>query len=761
MRPRGRGGCEASMMELVCLVTTLAIYLSYHHALPMRDGDGVVHGVLSALLLTCAQIVLTELALGLAHGLYLSLLIIVNLSIAASMVSAARRLGAGPLSVCLRGDALRIKTGMAAALDIPAIVLGMLALLTYGWILTAAYVLPPRGVDDLAYHLPAVFEYVRSHEIRLLPVHLLSQFAFPENGELLFLWPVMFTHAQRWVDGVNVPFVVLSVLTLFAILRRFELSGKDSIFVALLYAFCPIILMQAGVNYVDTIVSLFLLLSIYFALRYHQQRQPRDLLLAGLAIGLLCGMKYTALFLVLPLQMLIIPVMLKGKGRYVLGYAGLIVLAGGWWYLRNVFVLGAPLFPVQFQPHVPDAFVNARGGSMLQNFRYNLPYWIARYPLTDSGLGTYDGGFGLVFWGMGLTSWAYVTVRSILTLGRSTLPLLTVLAYLPLGFLLLLVLPPRYVDFDGRLAVFVAAVGLVALAEVLRVLGNRTYVSSIKVLCVILSVLSVSLLPSSQQPSYSLGRVFADKRSHRETSEFRYLSDSIELHAVLRPAWELLDLLTRDDAAGLNCYVASDPPLYSPSPAYGSRLQNCVLNLSKTGRGPVDVYLCSFLDRNRLERPLTGSGVSPDPGLRGATNIRQLLESDGYVTVEVSDHTCLLLRRDVFERPEKQQVLGNYYRTEWPEAVAAARELEGKINGRTPVVTSREIGYGIRVVDRERGRPDRTYLTLEGGEGNLLSRKDVRQCYTFGRPPAGYRSRKVASIVYKKKPLDVYLNRRS
>ncbi len=744
-------------MVIVCLVLTLAIFLSYYLALAVRCHDGILYRILSTSVLTCSQIVLSELFLGLFHQLTLPIVAIVNLAISILVAAMALRSDRTMGAAALRMELGRAKHAVLAALDVPVLALGTIALLSYGWILVAAYYLPPRGVDDIAYHLPAAFEYVRSQEIRLLSPASMPPFAYPENGELLFLWPILFTHAQRWVDGVNVPFVLLSVLAVYALLRHFSLAKRDALFAALLYALCPVVLMQAGVGYVDIIVSVFLLLSLYFSLLFRESRRPRDLYLAGLSIGLMCGMKYTAPFLALPLQLLIWPALRREVWRSVIGYISLIVIAGGWWYLRNAWMLGAPLYPMHFGSRVPEGLVNSRGGSVLQNIRYNLPYWIARYPLADSGVGTYNGGFGLVFWGMCCPSWIYVTVRSI---RNWSLPRVVALAYLPTGFLLLLAFPPRVVDFNGRLSLFAVAIGLLAFAEVLRIMNDKVYATIIKGICIVLSAITVSLLIVSVQPSYRFDTAVANRGKHIDASEFGYLAESIELHAILRPAWEPLDLLSRDDPKGLNCYIASDFLLYLPAPVYGSRLQNRVLNLSNKDLAPVDAYICSYFDRNILERPLVSSPDS-EAGLMGAKTIRDVLAKDDYIAIVQSDNVALMLRRDIFDRPEKQKILQAYYRSAWPEAADAAEQLETHLDVNVPVIASGEMGYGVRYVDMRSGRPNRVYLSFDNREGEVATVKMMKQCYTFQRPLSGYRSRSVAKAVYKGKELIVFLNRRS
>jgi len=748
-------------MILICLFITGGIFLSYYYLLSRLDAEDLLHRMLTSSVLTSAQIIMTELLFGLFHGLYLSALITVNLSIAIIIVVLGHHIAGRGASALLMDDGLRVKAAAAASLDGHNLLLGVLAVLVYGWILVASYFLPPRGIDDLAYHLPAIFEYVQSHAIRLLPVDMLGLFAFPENAELLFMWPLLFTYGQRWVDGMNVPFVLLSVLTVYALLRHFAVREKDALFAALLYALCPVVLMQAGVNYIDIIVSLFFLLSLYYSLLFHERRRSRDLYLAGLSIGLMCGMKYTAILLAVPLQALIVPALLKSKWRHGLGYLSAVVLTGGWWYLRNAWMLGDMLYPMHMISSMPRAIRGTQGGSMAQNVLYNIPYWFTRYPLADAGVGGYDGGFGLVFWGMGFSSWLYVTVRSLVALGRTSLSMFVTLSYLPLGFFVLLLLPPQWVDVDGRLAMFVVVIGLVSLCEILRIVKDEGYIAVIKGLCIVLSFITVSLMSISTRPSYRMNAAITDAINHAGASEYKYLGDSIEPHNALRPAWELLDLLTRDDRGGLDCYIASDSALLWSAPVYGSRLQNRVLNMHQERRRPIDAYVCTFHDKNKLEQPLTSPGPDPDPRVPVAMTIRDVIAKDGYVSVIRSDHTCLLLSKKVFERPEKQRVLEIYYRANWPDAIDAAERLDVRLEANIPVIAAGDIGYGVRSVDMRKGRPNRVLLSFEHKEEDVASEKKVQECYTFGRPLSGYRSWKVSQVVYKGKELEVFLNRRS
>jgi hypothetical protein len=148
----------------------------------------------------------------------------------------------------IKDDSIRVKKIIVEISDGYNVALISLICLAYLWIIVASYYLPPRGVDDLVYHLPPVFEYITSHKIFLLPIDIRSHFAFPENAELLFMWPTIFSYDQRMVDSVNIPFALFSIVVVYVLLSKLNISKKDSFFAAMLYALCPIVIMQAGSN---------------------------------------------------------------------------------------------------------------------------------------------------------------------------------------------------------------------------------------------------------------------------------------------------------------------------------------------------------------------------------------------------------------------------------------------------------------------------------------------------------------------------------
>ncbi|GFO59592.1 hypothetical protein GMST_19170 [Geomonas silvestris] len=739
---------------ILCIVITAVMAVSNYYFLSKVSSESALNRVLVGFGMLCSQIILSELTLGLLGVLHASYLAAVNLAICLALFIVAYRKTNRDFKTVLDADLGSLKRAVADALDAPTVCLGILVAFAYSWVLVAAYYLPPRGIDDFAYHLPTIFEYIKSHEIRLLPVALRTHFAFPQNAELLFMWLAVFSKSQRMLSGLNVVFVFASIATLYALIRHFGISSKNALFAALLYALCPVVIMQAGGNYIDVIVALFLMMGIYFAILFHTNQKVIYLLATGMTIGLMCGMKYTCLAFAIPFQVLIIPGLWKSRPRYLIGYLFSILILCGWWYLRNFVVLGDPTYPLNLfkLPSGPPA-----GVSVATNIAGNLDGWWLKYPLYDMGVGSYDGGFGLVFWGIGISSWVYVTGRGLLHPGRVGVAKWTVLGFLPAGFFLMLTVPVGDAAVTGRFGLIAVAVALFALCELLVVLNDRAYEYLVKSACIILSFVTVPLMSVSESPSYRLGTVLTDRINFKHPSEFKYLKDSHVMIRRLVDVWAPLDFITRE-GRGLNCYLASDAPIFMSAPVFGSKLQNRVVNLSNT-KEPVDAFVYTYLIKDGMKNH---DAMKVDP----STTVLDIMSSDDFIVVTNSRimlngagaGTSLMLHKNIFSRPETLQLLRKYYHSAWPLAAAAAQRINPALEENIPVVTSSEIGYGVRCIDMLAGRKDRMVMTPEDTEELVVGRKGLQRCYTIGKALQGFQHRQIASVYYNKSDVTIYLN---
>jgi len=742
------------LMILVLVTLTLfSVYIRIGSRLFAYKGLDLF---LAAFLLSCGQIIMTELALGLAEVLYPSTLFTVNMIISFALWIVARRYKTSELPGQARITIADCRSILFSPPDVFSVIIAFMVLLSYSWVIAADYYLPLRGVDDLTYHLPPVFQYLHTHAIDMLPIDIRQQFAYPQNAELLFLWPVIFTRSQQMLDAANVPFVLISIGVVYGLLKALEISREDSFFAACLYALCPVVIMQSGSNYIDVIVALFLLMGLFWMTRYFGERRASFALFSGIALGIAAGMKYTAFFIALPLHGIIVW-RLKSERRLGTGavYLCLVFLCCGWWFVRNAYLLGNPFFPLNPFVSGMGAMKGSGEGGVLADIVVSLRNWPLLFPGEDIGVGSYDGGFGLVFWGFCLVSWCYIFIRNLIQLRSINFTELILLLQLPVGMVLLLLIPQNEIMYGGRMALYVVPIGLFALCRILVVIRDVRYIILIKTVCVLFSCLSVSLLFISTMPRFRFGQALTARRNGMQYSDYRYVGSTTPVYSELRYLWEPLDLLTLKEFSGVNCYLASNKELYIVAPLYGSRLQNTIVNFGSDGQLPIQAYVYQYFP----ERDLFGNYIRQDIVYLGKRILlSDLVTSNQYFVVTKSKYGCLVFHREFFNQPDRVKQLTNYYQKTWPEEEYAARTLKSFMSHDAPVLTSHNIAYGLRSLEQGMEGMSRIILVPDGRESSSAEKMGLESCYTINSPLSGYRSSKIATIETNHTTIRLYFN---
>lgn len=242
-----------------------------------------------------------------------------------------------------------------------ALVLAVVLLTAWAWGRTAhgaRYDFPGYySFDDTYYHLTAVATWHRSGDLRMVKLAMgdSSTTFYPIVAEIcawVFLAPFRDSDvAARWAQ---LPFALASLAAAAAVARRLGISRRAAGVAALLYAavpeFFPELALTAG-N--DHTAAFFTLAAVDGALELGRRPRPGAAVYAGIALGLLAGTKYLALFYAAVLAGVAIVSLLANRPRPsfkalagLVGLAGAVALAaGGYTYLRNAVTAGNPLFP--------------------------------------------------------------------------------------------------------------------------------------------------------------------------------------------------------------------------------------------------------------------------------------------------------------------------------------------------------------------------------------------------------------------------------
>ncbi|MBI95650.1 hypothetical protein CL656_00660 [bacterium] len=232
----------------------------------------------------------------------------------------------------------------------------------------------PLEYDSVAYHLPFISEWLQTGSL-LKPYY--SAFAgpisyYPSNYELFDLWSFLPFRNDFFANLLNFPLFGLLGMMTWKILRNFKIDKLTAIFATAIPFYMPVFLTQAGMPLVD----LFFTISFAFAFYYLQEiylnkdLNLSDFLLFGLSLGLFIGTKYLGLVYASVLIFAIfICTLFKvwNKKTEIFKYAGVAIfglfLTGSFFYFRNWFDSGNPLFPVNLSLFGFEIFEGYKGSN--------------------------------------------------------------------------------------------------------------------------------------------------------------------------------------------------------------------------------------------------------------------------------------------------------------------------------------------------------------------------------------------------------------
>ncbi len=241
---------------------------------------------------------------------------------------------------------------------------------------------------------------------------------FPANGDLWFTWLMTVWGGDALARVGQAPFLLVAGATAFATARLLG-AGRTSSIVATCWflSSTPLLLFSFEPN-VDTIFIAGYLLAVYFFLRYAIANGGPDALAMGaLAAGIALGTKPTAIVFVPPMLLLVIVGLLAGEGsrRDRVARAAIVailpVATGGYWFLRDLWLTGNPLYPLDLRVMGQTIFSGWYGREAMRWSAYYLP--IGRLSaLGDTVLAILDPRMSLIWLAAILGGWAVANPRT-------------------------------------------------------------------------------------------------------------------------------------------------------------------------------------------------------------------------------------------------------------------------------------------------------------------------------------------------------------
>ena len=209
--------------------------------------------------------------------------------------------------------------------------------------------LPPYVWDEMAYHYYS--PYRLQNEITWAFGGLYQN--LPRLLETIFVaaFSLSKTYATARLIHTSIFITAVFCLYLFFKHRVGKLAGL--LVSVLLIHFSPQLVLESTYGYVDIGTASFLLLT--FLLLFEFILQPRKSLILLMAIygAIALGSKYTSLSTLTSLRLLIMVISLRSievrkvlfKRNLIFISFGVLIIFGGYWYLKNFLVTGNPIYP--------------------------------------------------------------------------------------------------------------------------------------------------------------------------------------------------------------------------------------------------------------------------------------------------------------------------------------------------------------------------------------------------------------------------------
>jgi hypothetical protein len=225
-----------------------------------------------------------------------------------------------------------------------AVLAGATVVAEWGGLTIQSYDVGIRGFDSLWYHLPWAASFAQTGNVtslRFTDVEYLTPF-YPATAEMLHGLGIVLLGRDTLSPGINLVWLGLTLLAAYCIGRPRGVGAATTIGAGLAMGTTMMDYSQAGAAANDVVAAFFLLAAV--ALLATEPKRPAVRVLAAIAAGLAVGTKLTVLAPVFALTVGVIAIAPRGRRLATTAlWLGPVIVAGGFWYLRNLIAVGNPL----------------------------------------------------------------------------------------------------------------------------------------------------------------------------------------------------------------------------------------------------------------------------------------------------------------------------------------------------------------------------------------------------------------------------------
>jgi len=320
--------------------------------------------MLLCFLIFLAQIIIVELFLGMMGQLYFLNVFIAHLFIILII-----------LLIRPRGEmAAFIKPNLGRFLNSNLLLFAASVFLSF-FLIKAFYNLvnPPICADSLQQHLAFPASWIMSGSLDN-PLQIFSSMPilnpgsietsagsyYPINAQLFFAWLMLPLRNAFLADLGEAPFYIIGIIAVYSILRKYNVDRTMALLSGFLWALIPNIFKQLRTgSQIDVICAVLLLLVFDTLLLLKLNFTFRNAILFGISVGLFAGTKVINLVWLAALMPLICYIFYRklNASKFALGemlgslgaIVLMIIIFGGFMYIKNYFFTGNPVFPVDLR----------------------------------------------------------------------------------------------------------------------------------------------------------------------------------------------------------------------------------------------------------------------------------------------------------------------------------------------------------------------------------------------------------------------------
>jgi hypothetical protein len=281
----------------------------------------------------------------------------------------------------------------ASATTVVALLGGAVVFAEWGALTIQSYDVGIRGFDSLWYHLPWAASFAQSGSVtglRFTDVEYLTPF-YPATAEMLHGLGIVLLGRDTLSPGLNLAWLGLVLLAAYCVGRPRGVGAATTIGAALAMGTTMMDYSQAGAAANDVIAVFFLLAAVALLMTDAERRATAPRVLAAIAAGLAVGTKLTVLAPVLALTVGVIAIAPRGRRLASAAvWLGPLILAGGFWYARNLIAVGNPLPWTSFAGILPTPAppLQQHTGYSVAHYLTSSHFWSAfAQPALASGLG--------------------------------------------------------------------------------------------------------------------------------------------------------------------------------------------------------------------------------------------------------------------------------------------------------------------------------------------------------------------------------------